>query len=192
MAELTSLAKESLSNKIVKDLEKFRGCTLQITGRRTGFNGLSVCNGVVVRKIELKTVDRSDNWFAINGVYGIQSLFFDPQYYLYFVLINENKVLIAQAIPFLQAQIPTYRVDVEEEMKKWLGATRRLSENSGLNIIPRINFKLKIGIRKLISLLESGQATTDWHQCVDSVWQNVGAEGWLRTFPTYTSSTQNV
>jgi hypothetical protein len=140
MSELSSLAKESRSNKIVKDLEQFRGCTLQIARRRAGFNGLSVCSGNVVRKIELKTVDRSDDWFAINGTYGIESLFFDPQYFLYFVLINENKVLIAQAIPFLQAQIPSYKTDVSNEMSEWLNKTRALSESAGLNIIPRINF----------------------------------------------------
>jgi hypothetical protein len=32
------------------------------------------------------------------------------------VLINENKVLIAQAIPFLQTQIPSYKTDVSKEM----------------------------------------------------------------------------
>lgn len=184
MSELSSLAKESRSNSIVKDLERFRGCTLQIARRRAGFNGLSVCNGDVVRKIELKTVDRSDNWFAINGTYGIESLFFDPQYYLYFVLINENKVLIAQAIPFLQAQIPSYKADLRDEMREWLEKTRTLSENAGLNIIPRINFKLRVGIRKLVALLESGQAVDDWRHCVDSIWHFTVLSGWQTTFPT--------
>lgn len=183
MTELSSLAKESRSNVIVKDLERFRGCTLQIARRRAGFNGLSVCNGDVVRKIELKTVDRSDDWFAINGTYGIESLFFDPQYYLYFVLINENKVLIAQAIPFLQAQIPSYKTDVSNEMREWLEKTRTLSESAGLNIIPRINFKLKVGIRRLVAFLESGQAIDEWQHCVDSIWYSSTTGGWQRTFP---------
>ncbi|HWS89446.1 MAG TPA: hypothetical protein VN282_20910 [Pyrinomonadaceae bacterium] len=186
MNELSSLAKESRSNTIVKDLERFRSCTLQIARRRAGLNGLSVCNGNVTRKIELKTVDRSDDWFAINGTYGIESLFFDPQYYLYFVLINENKVLIAQAIPFLQAQIPSYRIDVSDEMREWLGKTRALSESAGLNIIPRINFKLRLGIRKLIALLESGQGADDWRHCVDSIWHHTAHSGWQSTFPRLT------
>lgn len=183
MSDLSSLAKESRSNRIVRDLEEFRGCVLQLTGRKTGFNGLSVCDGNVIRKIEVKTVDRSDDWFAINGTYGIQSLFFDAQYYLYFVLVNENKVLIAQAIPFLQAQIPTYKADIRDDMKRWLDATRTLSQNSGLNIIPRINFKLRVGIRTLVETLEVGQAADDWRHCVDSVWHRVAPQVWRMTFP---------
>jgi hypothetical protein len=184
MSELSSLAKESRSNKLVKGLEKFRGCDLRIAGRREGFNGLSVCDGDVIRKVEIKTVDRSDDWFAINGTYGISSLFFDPQYYLYFVLVNENKILVVQAIPFLQAQIPTYKSDVRDDMKDWLDATRKLSQKSGLNIIPRINFKLKVGIRKLVGLLETGQAGDKWCSCVDSLWRNVSSGVWEQTFPS--------
>jgi hypothetical protein len=183
MADLSGMAKERLSNTLVRDLEEFRGCTLQITGRRAGFNGLSVCEGTVVRKIELKTVDRTDYWFAINGVYGIESLFFDPRYYLYFVLINERKVLIAQAIPFLQAQIPKYNASVSEEVREWLDMTKALSSRAGLNIIPRINFKLRVGIRNLIALLDAGHGTHEWTSCVDSIWHSDGPGSWQMTFP---------
>jgi hypothetical protein len=185
---LSNLAKESRSNRLVKDLEEFRGCTLRIAGRRAGFNGLSVYDKDVVRKIEIKTVDRSDNWFAINGLYGIEKLFFDSQYYLYFVLINEMKILIAPAIPFLQAQIPTYNADTGREVSEWLELTRTLGTKSGLNIIPRINFKLKVGIRELVRLLESGQGTGDWLGCVDSVWCSAKLGSWHKTFSSTGSS----
>jgi hypothetical protein len=179
---LSSLAKESRSNRLVKDLEEFRGCTLRIAGRRAGFNGLSVYDDDVVRKIEIKTVDRSDNWFAINGLYGIEKLFFDPQYYLYFVLITQEKILIAHAIPFLQAQIPTYNADIGRDVSGWLDLTKALGTKSGLNIIPRINFKLRVGIRELVRLLESGQGVSDWYGCVDSIWCREKPGSWYKTF----------
>lgn len=105
---MSGMAKEGKGIRLVKSLEEFRGCTLRIAGRRSGFNGISVYNGNIVRKIELKTVENSDNWFAINGLYGIESLFFDVQYYLYFALIREQKIVVAPGISFLQAQIPGY------------------------------------------------------------------------------------
>ena len=182
MADFSSMAKESLSTRLVRQLEEARGCTLRIAGRRSGFNGLSVCDGDVVRKIELKTVDRSDNWFAINGVYGIESLFFDPDYYLYFVLINERKVLIASAIPFLQAQIPSYSIEVGDDVREWIDLTKALGVKAGLNIIPRVNFKLKTGIRELISRLEAGNTVGAWSSGIDSLWVSDAPYSWRSTF----------
>lgn len=182
MTELTSMAKESRSTQLVRELEEFRGCALKVAGRRAGFNGLSVYKGNVVRKIEVKTVDKSDYWFAINGLRGIECLFFDPQYYLYFVLVKEQRILIAQAIPFLQAQIPAYKADVHNDVREWLDMTKALGAKSGLNIIPRINFKLRVGIRELTELLESGQGVDEWRSCVDSIWHSEAANSWRMTF----------
>lgn len=176
------MAKESLSTELVKDFEESQGLALQIAPRGSGFNGLSVRNGEVVRKIEIKTVDRSDNWFAINGLRGIECLFFDPQYYLYFVLIRERKILIAQATPFLQAQIPSYHPDVGDDIRRWLDLTKKIGVRSGLNIIPRVNFKLKVGIRELVRLLESGQDTNNWQNFVESIWYSEAPHSWQRTF----------
>ena len=183
MTSESGMAKESQSTRLVRSLEAARGCVLQVANRRSGFNGLSVCEGTVVRKIELKTVINTDYWFAINGLYGIQSLFFDPQYYLYFVLANERKVLIVRAAPFLQTQIPAYNTDVSEEVNDWLAATRKLCSNSGLNIIARVNFKLKTGIRKIVSDLEAGIDISRWNASVDSIWQADADENWTQSYP---------
>ena len=184
---LSSMAKESRSTNLVRNLEEFRGCRLQVTGRRAGFNGLLVCNDTVIRKIELKTVEKSDNWFAINGLYGIESLFFDPTYFLYFVLTNERRILIAQAIPFLQMQIPSYNIDVLNDVGEWITMTRALSNKAGLNIIPRINFKLRVGIRQLVELLEAGKGSDTWLNCVESVWYSEVDNLWRMTFPVSSS-----
>jgi len=183
---LNAMAKEGEGMRLVRSLEEFRGCTLQIAGKRTGFNGISVCNGDILRKIELKTVDSTDYWFAINGLYGIQSLFFDPQYYLYFALIRQRKIVIARGNEFLQAQIPTYNADIAEEMRTWIGLTRDISVKAGLNIIPRINFKLKVGLRLLVQTLEaagSEQQTEQWKRSIDSVWQGDEEGDWQMTYP---------
>lgn len=180
--KLSTMAKESISAELVKDLEEYRGLTLQTAPRRSGFNGLSVCDGEVVRKIEIKTVDRSDNWFAINGLLGIECLLFDPQYYLYFVLIRERKILIAQATLFLQVQIPSYCPDVGDDMRRWLDLTKAIGGKSGLNIIPRVNFKLEVGIREPVRFLESGQGSDRWQNCVESVWCSKATHFWQRTF----------
>lgn len=170
---------------LVKSLESFRGCEVRITGRRVGFNGLSICQGNIVRKIELKTVDKSDYWFAINGVYGIESLCFDPQYYLYFVLANpdEQRIVVAQAVPFMKAQIASYNADIVDDMREWLDQTKSLSTKSGLSIIPRINFKLRAGIRTIVQILEEDQGVSEWAQCIDSIWRLEPSGSWTRTFP---------
>jgi len=156
---------------------------LEVAGRRSGFNGLSVCNGEVIRKIELKTVENSDDWFAINGLYGIESLFFDTRYYLYFALIKEQKILVAPGIAFLQSQIPGYKTDVGDDMKEWISLTKEIGNKAGLNIIPRVNFKLKLGIYSLVKVLEDKQQASQWSIAVDSIWHLQEAGFWQRTYP---------
>lgn len=157
---------------------------MKVASKRTGFNGISICQGSIVRKIEVKAIVNSDDWFAINGLYGVESLFFDPQYFLYFVLVNERKILIAHAIPFLQAQIPLYNSDIRDDVKNWILLTKELCTKASLNIIPRINFKLKIGIRQLVSRLEQESDIDRWRHCVDSVWYSRQADYWQMLFPS--------
>ncbi len=177
------MAKEGKGIRLVRSLEESRGCKLEVAGRRSGFNGLSVCQGEVVRKIELKTVENLDDWFAINGLYGIESLFFDTRYYLYFALIREQKILVAPGIAFLQSQIPGYKSDVGNDMREWIGLTKEIGAKSGLNIIPRVNFKLKLGIYSLVKVLENEHQDSQWSSAVDSIWHLTDAGTWQRTYP---------
>jgi len=177
------MAKEGKGIRLVRSLEASRGCVLEVAGRRSGFNGLSVCNGEVLRKIELKTVENSDDWFAINGLYGIESLFFDTRYYLYFALIREQKILVALGIAFLQSQIPGYKAGVGDDMKEWISLTKEIGTKAGLNIIPRVNFKLKLGIYSLVNVLENEQEASHWSIAVDSIWHLPESGSWQRTYP---------
>jgi hypothetical protein len=181
--DTNAMAKESESFQLVRSLEQFRGCEMKTANRRMGFNGVSICDGSIIRKVEVKTVVNSDNWFAINGLYGIESLFFDPQYYLYFVLSKERIIVIAQAMPFLQMQIPKYNSEVGDEVRQWTALTRQLCDISGLNVLPRINFKLKVGIRNLLKLLADKAESVQWQQSIDSVWQSEDGLNWTKTFP---------
>lgn len=82
---------------MVASLETFKGCTIKIVTKGSGFNGLSTSLSGKVRKIELKTVKKSDDWFAINGLAGIEKLFFDDLYWLYFSVIPENYVIVTSS-----------------------------------------------------------------------------------------------
>ena len=84
---------ESRGWALVASLETFRGCSIKFASKGSGFNGLSISMSGETRKIELKTVSRSDNWFAINGLQGIKKLFFDEHYWFYFSLLPERIVL---------------------------------------------------------------------------------------------------
>lgn len=83
---------EKVGMGLVCSVETFKKGHIQLVKRLSGFNGLSTYNSGEVRKIELKTMERSDHWIAINGHMAIDKLFFDRDYWMYFVLIPENIV----------------------------------------------------------------------------------------------------
>ena len=93
---------ESRGWALIASLETFRGCSLKFASKGSGFNGVSTSKFGQTRKIELKTVSRSDSWFAINGLKGIKKLFFDKDYWLYFSLIPAMTVITSKALPFIE------------------------------------------------------------------------------------------
>lgn len=86
-------------------------------------------------------------------------------------------------MPFLQMQIPKYNSEVGDEVRQWTALTRQLCDISGLNVLPRINFKLKVGIRNLLKLLADKAESVQWQQSIDSVWQSEDGLNWTKTFP---------
>lgn len=77
---------EKIVIRLVYLLETFKGAKIELVKRLSGFNGLSVYKDGKVRKIEIKTMQNSDKWIAINGVRAIDKLFFERDYWMYFVL----------------------------------------------------------------------------------------------------------
>jgi len=133
---------------LVASLETLKGCTIKIVAKGSGFNGLSTSLLGKVRKIELKTVAKSDDWSAINGLAAIENLFFDDSYRLYFSIIPENYVIVSRPIPFLRKQVSSNIDDrVSEYIRVWINLTKAITKDFRIKFIPRINFKTQTPIR---------------------------------------------
>ena len=181
MREQHGASVEKIGSGLVSSVETFRGCRLEFVKRRSGFNGLSTNRDGEVRKIEIKTMDRSDYWIAINGFVAIDKLFFERDYWLYFVLISENIVVMAKALPFIKMQLEmSDEQDFLPDLEDWIKSTRRLSRKSGLKFLPRINIKFSVPVRKLVETLISGTYNSEWEESVKEIWQN--KSNWERIF----------
>lgn len=163
---------ESRGWALVASLETFRGCSIKFASKGSGFNGVSVSKSGETRKIELKTVSRSDNWFAINGLKGIKKLFFDENYWLYFSLLPEMMVITAKALPFFKKQVD-YRTgkSLLGQLKIWIRQTEKITTDFGLQFIPRINFKVRVPIRQMLKQVLDNPESDDWKGMGMSVWQ---------------------
>lgn len=67
---------EKVGVGLVCSVETFRGCTIQLVKKESGFNGLSTNKNGEVRKIEVKSMEKSFHWIAISSLIGIDKLFF--------------------------------------------------------------------------------------------------------------------
>jgi len=161
---------ESRGWALIASLETFRGCSIKFASKGSGFNGMSVSMSGETRKIELKTVSRSDNWFAINGLQGIKKLFFDEEYWLYFSLLPERIVIMVKALPFLEKQVD-YRTgkSLLEQLKIWIKQTEKITGDFGLQFIPRINFKVRVPIRQMLRQILDNPQGNDWERMAVSV-----------------------
>jgi hypothetical protein len=163
---------EKIGMGLVCSLETYKGANIEIVKRLSGFNGLSVYKYGQVRKIEVKTMQRSDKWIAINGTRAIDKLFFEQDYWLYFVLIPENIVLIAKGLPFIQMQMKlNNNIHYLDRMKKLLINTKDLAKETGFQLTLKINVPFSIPIRKLKDQILLGKVF-DWEESVIEVWEN--------------------
>lgn len=169
-----TLRTEARGWALVTSLETFRGFSLTITTKRSGFNGLSINKHGEVRKIEVKTVGQSDKWFAINGLQGIERLFLDKDYWIYFALLPENIVIITHAVPFLRKQVKYNHVgaDLSEELKHWLSQTKKVSRDFGLHFVPRVHLNVEVPIRKLLTTIQDNPEDPKWHDVVAEIWRS--------------------
>lgn len=171
---------EKIGMGLVCSVETFKKANIQLVKRLSGFNGLSVYNDGEVRKIELKTMERSDYWIAINGHKAIDKLFFDRDYWLYFVLIPENIIVMTKALPFIKKQSKQTGNSFEKELDNWIKSTKNLSKNSGLTFVPRINIKFSSPLRNLVNSILSEKYDGEWDESVIEIWQNKGE--WIKIF----------
>jgi hypothetical protein len=169
---------ESRGWALIASLETFRGCSIKFASKGSGFNGMSISKSGAARKIELKTISNSDNWFAINGLTGIKKLFFDKDYWLYFCLLPEKIVITVKALQFFEKQVD-YRTgkSLLEQLKIWIKQTERITADFGLQFIPRINFKVRVPIRQMLKQILDNAETNDWQTMDISVWK-LGDQGY--------------
>ena len=172
---------EKIAMGLVCSVETFKGGNISLVKRNSGFNGLSIYNNGEVRKIELKSMERSDYWIAINGFIAIDKLFFERDYWLYFALLPENIILMAKGLPFIKQQLNLSKeLQFLNELEEWIKSSKKLSKSSGMKFIPRINLKFGKPIRKLVNELISGSYDKDWNYCVAEIWINEGS--WKKIF----------
>lgn len=161
---------------LVTSLETTRGFSLTITAKRSGFNGLSISKSGEVRKIEVKAVGKSDRWFAVNGLQGIERLFLDKDYWIYFAFLPENVVVVTHAVPFLRKQVRYNHADLDlsAQLKEWIDLTKQRSREFGLRFVPRIHLNVRVPMRKLLRQVLENPKDPEWHTVVAEIWENKG------------------
>ena len=118
-------------------------------------------------------MEKSDYWIAINGHMAIDKLFFDRDYWMYFVLIPENVVVMTKALPFIYGQLKlSNETSFLKELEAWIKSTKSLSKVSSLTFVPRINIKFNYPLRKLVKHILSEEYQHEWDNSVIEIWQN--------------------
>jgi hypothetical protein len=96
---------EKVGVGLVCSVETYRGCNIELVKKQSGFNGLSTNKDGEVRKIEVKSMEKSFNWIAISGLIAIDKLFFERDYWIYFVLLPQNYIVMTKGLPFIKRQL---------------------------------------------------------------------------------------
>jgi len=171
---------EKIGTGLVCSLETFKGAKIELVKRLSGFNGLSVYKDGIVRKIEIKTMQNADQWIAINGTRAIDKLFFERDYWIYFVLMPENIVLITKGLKFLQAQLNFSHDEKDlEDLKTWMMLSKKLTKVQKFKFTPKINVRFPIPIRKVVKQIID-EKNSSWNDSVYEIWQN--SDNWKNVF----------
>jgi hypothetical protein len=159
----------------------FRGCRIELVKKVSGFNGLSTNRDGEVRKIEVKSMEKSFGWIAISSLTAIDKLFFERDYWIYFVLFPQNYVVMTKGLPFITRQLSfTSNEGFIENIRAWMKATRRLTRDSGLTFLPKLQLKFPVPLNKVVEHLLQNPDDTTWHDSVKEIWQN--QSNWIRVY----------
>ncbi len=164
---------EKVGVGLVCSVETFKGCSIQLVHKESGFNGLSTNRKGEVRKIEVKSMEKSFHWIAISSIIGIDKLFFERDYWIYFVLLPSNYVVMTKGLPFIKRQLS---FSTNEEFIKliqdWMKSTRKLVRHSGLKFQPKLQLKFPLPLNQLVEHLVKNPNDPTWHDSVKEIWQN--------------------
>jgi len=139
MTEYHPNSLEKVGVGLACSVETFKGCKIQLVKKTSGFNGLSTNKDGEVRKIEVKSMQNQFNWIAISSLIAIDKLFFERDYWIYFVLVPDNYVVMVKGLPFLKKQLSfTSTNEFFENLNEWMKYTRKISKSSNLKFQPKI------------------------------------------------------
>lgn len=172
---------EKVGVGLVSSVETFRGCKLELVRRNSGFNGISTNKNGEVRKIEVKSMATNYKWIAISSLVAIDKLFFERDYWIYFVLLPQNYVVMTKGFPFIKKQLSfTPSDDSVNALQEWMKATRKLGKISGLTFLPKLQVKFPVGLDKIVEQLTKNPDETTWRDSVIEIWQN--KDGWKQLY----------
>ncbi len=181
MIERHPMALEKVGLGLVCSVETFRGCNMQLVKRTSGFNGLSTNKDGEVRKIEVKSMQRSFNWIAISSLTAIDKLFHERDYWIYFVLLPHNYVVMTKGLPFIKRQLSfSANEDFPQNLRDWMRSTKKLTRGSGLKFLPKLQLKFPVPLDKLVEHLIENPNDETWEDSVIEIWQNKGT--WNRVY----------
>jgi len=118
-------------------------------------------------------MEKSFNWIAISGVIAIDKLFFERDYWIYFVLLPQNYVVMTKGLPFVKRQL-SFSANEEffQIINDWMKVTKRLTRNSGLQFLPKLQLKFPVPLNELVEHLIENPNDDKWHDSVIEIWQN--------------------
>jgi hypothetical protein len=181
MASQNPNSLEKVGVGLACSVETFRGCNIQLVKKISGFNGLSTNKDGHVRKIEVKSMETNYKWIAISGLVAIDKLFFERDYWIYFVLLPQNYVVMTKGLPFVRRQLSlSANTDYVDALQDWMKATRRLTKQSGLKFLPKLQLKFPVGLDEIVKQLTTNPADTSWRGSVVEIWQNKGS--WVNLY----------
>lgn len=176
MKEIHGGTVEKVGMGLVCAVEMYKGCSMKIVNRTLGFNGLSTNLNGNQRKIELKTMHRSDYWISINGFTAIEKLFFDEHYWIYFAIVPENIVVMVKALPFIEKQLALDdNTGYLKDLENWIKQTKNVSKKSGLKIFPKINVRFSAPLRKVIEQVKAETLHESWESSIAEIWELRGS-----------------
>ena len=162
-------------------VETYRGCRIDLVKKTSGFNGLSTNKDGEVRKIEVKSMEKSFDWIAISGLIAIDKLFFERDYWIYFVLLPANYVVMTKGLPFIKHQLSfSSNEEFINDIRNWMKSTRKLTRGSGLKFLPKLQLKFPTPLDKLVAHLIKTPEDEIWHESVIEIWQN--NSNWQRLY----------
>lgn len=184
MQEIRPNTIEKVGTGLVCSVETFRGCSIQLVKKESGFNGLSTNKNGEVRKIEVKSMEKSFNWISINGLVAIDKLFFERDYWIYFVLLPSNYVVMTKGLPFIKRQLSfSSNEEFIQNIEDWMKATKKLTRRSGLKFLPKLQLKFPTSLDKLVEHLIQYPEDETWHDSVFEIWHNLSNWSCLYTAP---------